>query len=126
MYRAEEFTLACAVFDQALIEIHGPFLGFYDVKQGYLCRCFGEIEAAANSTLGTDDAVLDQRLKYLGEKCRGDILCFENTGAYAMTMSSNYNLRPRPAEVVWSGSEARVVRPSETIDAKGRVIWYES
>ena len=76
MYRAEEFTLACAVFDQALIEIHGPFLGFYDVKQGYLCRCFGEIEAAANSTLGTDDAVLDQRLEYLGEKCWGDILLF--------------------------------------------------
>ncbi|MDX1477200.1 MAG: diaminopimelate decarboxylase [Saprospiraceae bacterium] len=57
---------------------------------------------------------------------RGDILCFENAGAYAMTMASNYNLRPRPAEVLWDRSSARVIRPAETIDGRGGVIWYES
>ena len=57
---------------------------------------------------------------------RGDILCFQNAGAYAMTMASNYNLRPRPAEVLWDGTTARLIRPAETIDGRGGVIWYES
>jgi len=45
-------------------------------NKGNLCWRFGQIEATANPTLGTDDAVLDQWLEDLGEKSRSDILCF--------------------------------------------------
>jgi diaminopimelate decarboxylase len=35
-------------------------------------------------------------------------------GAYGYTMASNYNSRPRRAELVVMGSQARVARPAET------------
>jgi diaminopimelate decarboxylase len=47
-------------------------------------------------------------------KCReGDIVAVLNVGAYGFSMSSNYNARPRPAEVMVCGSRARVIRPRE-------------
>ena len=45
---------------------------------------------------------------------RGDVLAVFGAGAYGMTMSSNYNARPRAAEVLVRGDEARVVRRRET------------
>jgi len=45
----------------------------------------------------------------------GDLLIIESTGAYGMTMASNYNSRPRPAEVMVDGGEAHVVRPREEV-----------
>jgi diaminopimelate decarboxylase len=46
----------------------------------------------------------------------GDLLAVMSAGAYGMVMSSNYNTRPRPAEVLVSGAEARLVRPRETVE----------
>jgi diaminopimelate decarboxylase len=40
----------------------------------------------------------------------GDVLALMSAGAYGFTMASNYNSRPFPAEVLISGSEAKVVR----------------
>ena len=46
----------------------------------------------------------------------GDLLALMSAGAYAMAMSSNYNSRPRPAEVLVSGAEAHLVRSRETVE----------
>ena len=46
----------------------------------------------------------------------GDLLAIASAGAYAMTMSSNYNSRPRPAEVMVDGARSYCVRRRETID----------
>jgi diaminopimelate decarboxylase len=46
----------------------------------------------------------------------GDVLAIMNAGAYGYAMSSNYNVRPRPAEVLVSGGKARLTRPRETIE----------
>ena len=40
----------------------------------------------------------------------GDVLALMSAGAYGFTMASNYNSRPLPAEVLVSGSEAKIVR----------------
>jgi diaminopimelate decarboxylase len=40
----------------------------------------------------------------------GDILALMSAGAYGFTMASNYNSRPFPAEVLVSGSEAKIIR----------------
>jgi diaminopimelate decarboxylase len=45
----------------------------------------------------------------------GDLLAISSAGAYAMAMSSNYNSRPRAAEVIVDGKIAHLVRPRETI-----------
>ncbi len=44
----------------------------------------------------------------------GDLLAIESAGAYAMVMSSNYNARPRAAEVLVDGDRALLVRERET------------
>ena len=45
----------------------------------------------------------------------GDLLAIGAAGAYGFVMSSNYNSRPRAAEVMVSGGEAFVVRRRETV-----------
>lgn len=45
-----------------------------------------------------------------------DILAVKHAGAYGFTMASNYNSRGRPAEVMVSGSDARLVRERENFD----------
>lgn len=46
---------------------------------------------------------------------QGDLLAIMSAGAYGMSMSSNYNSRPRAAEVMVSGDTARVIRERETV-----------
>ncbi|MGN6580851.1 MAG: diaminopimelate decarboxylase [Bordetella sp.] len=46
---------------------------------------------------------------------QGDVLALESAGAYGMTMASNYNSRPRPAEVIVDGGKYYVVRQRESI-----------
>jgi diaminopimelate decarboxylase len=45
----------------------------------------------------------------------GDLLCVRGAGAYGFTMSSNYNSRPRAAEVLVCGDRFHVIRQRETI-----------
>ena len=47
----------------------------------------------------------------------GDLLAIMSAGAYAMTMSSNYNSRPRAPEVMVDGSRPWVVRERESTDS---------
>ncbi len=46
----------------------------------------------------------------------GDLLALMSAGAYAMAMSSNYNSRPRAAEVLVDGATAHLVRRRERAD----------
>jgi diaminopimelate decarboxylase len=59
-------------------------------------------------TLGID--------RELAEVARGDRLLIMNAGAYGMSMASNYNSRPRPAEVLVEGKFHRLIRRRETWD----------
>ena len=45
----------------------------------------------------------------------GDLLAVMDCGAYGMVLASNYNARPRPAEVLVQGKVVRVVRRRETL-----------
>ncbi len=45
----------------------------------------------------------------------GDLLAVMSAGAYGMAMSSNYNTRPRAAEVIVDGTQAHLVRRRETV-----------
>ena len=46
----------------------------------------------------------------------GDLLAVRGAGAYGFVMSSNYNTRPRAAEVLVRGGDARLVRRRETLE----------
>ena len=47
---------------------------------------------------------------------QGDLLAVRSSGAYGFTMSSNYNSRPRVAEIMVDGDRAQVIRQRETIE----------
>jgi len=46
----------------------------------------------------------------------GELLAILDVGAYGMVLASNYNTRPRPAEVLVEGSKARAIRKRETVE----------
>ncbi len=46
----------------------------------------------------------------------GDLLAIHTAGAYGFSMSSNYNSRPRAAEVIVSQDKTHLIRERETID----------
>ncbi|KFZ30766.1 diaminopimelate decarboxylase [Pseudidiomarina salinarum] len=46
----------------------------------------------------------------------GDLLAIMNAGAYGFTMSSNYNTRPRAAEIMVAGSDVHVIRQREQLE----------
>ena len=45
----------------------------------------------------------------------GDLLAILDAGAYGMVLASNYNTRPRPAEVLVSGKSVKLVRRREKV-----------
>jgi len=47
---------------------------------------------------------------------QGDLMAFMSAGAYGFTMSSNYNSRPRAAEVLVNGNRFAVIRERETVE----------
>jgi len=47
---------------------------------------------------------------------RGDLLAIFSAGAYGMVMASNYNTRPRAAEVLVALRQSRLVRRRETYE----------
>jgi diaminopimelate decarboxylase len=47
----------------------------------------------------------------------GDLLVIRSAGAYGFTMSSNYNSRPRTAEVMVDGDVSHLIRERETIES---------
>jgi len=66
---------------------------------GYICE---------TDTFGFDRKLNEVRV--------GDILAIKNAGAYGFSMSSNYNSRPRPAEVLIQNEKAHLIRRSETLE----------
>jgi diaminopimelate decarboxylase len=45
----------------------------------------------------------------------GDLVAILDAGAYGMALSSNYNTRPRPAEIMVSGKSAKIIRRREKV-----------
>jgi diaminopimelate decarboxylase len=56
------------------------------------------------------------RERDLPEAQSGDLLAVMSAGAYGFVMASNYNSRPRAAEVIVNGAEYHVARERETFE----------
>jgi diaminopimelate decarboxylase len=56
------------------------------------------------------------RARTLPETEEGDLLAILDAGAYGLSLSSNYNTRLRPAEVLIEGSQPRLIRRRETYE----------
>ncbi len=60
--------------------------------------------------------------RFITESFSGELLSIMSAGAYGMVMSSNYNARRRPAEILVDGDKYEVIRSRETFD---HLIWDE-
>jgi len=54
--------------------------------------------------------------RLLAKTNAGDYLAVLTTGAYGFVLSSNYNGRPRPMEILVNGERVRVIRPRQTLE----------
>jgi diaminopimelate decarboxylase len=54
----------------------------------------------------------DRELPHVEE---GDLLAILDAGAYGMALASNYNSRPRPAEILVRGKSAKIIRRREKV-----------
>ncbi len=59
------------------------------------------------------------RERLLSKVNAGDYLAILTTGAYGFALSSNYNGRLRPAEILVNGDRVRVIRPRQTMEELG-------
>jgi diaminopimelate decarboxylase len=66
------------------------------------------------------------RDRELAHAASGDFLAILGAGAYGSSLASNYNSRPRPAEVLVSGSQVRLIRRRETLDDLMRLEFLPS
>ncbi|MBX7125603.1 MAG: diaminopimelate decarboxylase, partial [Cyclobacteriaceae bacterium] len=69
----------------------------------------------------TDTFGADRMLQEVSE---GDILMIHNAGAYGFSMSSQYNSRFRPAEVLIRNGQAHLIRQRESFDdlLRGQIV----
>ncbi len=104
------------VVDAAMNDLMRPAL--YDAHHEIrLVRASSAKKAAVYDVVGpvceTGDFLGKDRTLATSE---GDLLAVMSAGAYAMSMSSNYNTRPRAAEILVDGSAVHLVRERERIE----------
>lgn len=104
-----------AVVDAAMNDLIRPAL-YQAVQEIVPVRLDSEAAPARHDLVGpvceTGDFLGKDRLLALEP---GDLVAIRGSGAYGFTMSSNYNSRPRAAEVMVDGGQAHLVRRRETI-----------
>jgi diaminopimelate decarboxylase len=98
--------------------------GMNDLLRPALYQAHHEIDVVARPRRGTE------RVDVVGPVCEssdvlakrralpplhaGDLIALRTAGAYGMSMASQYNARPRPAEVLVDGRSWRIIRARET------------
>jgi diaminopimelate decarboxylase len=106
-----------AVIDAAMNDLIRPSL--YQAWQAIV-----PVEEQPQGTAGVYDLVgpICETGDFLGKQRalalrEGSLLAVRSSGAYGFTMASNYNSRPRAAEIMVDGREVHLVRQRETVQA---------
>ncbi|MBA3988688.1 MAG: diaminopimelate decarboxylase [Idiomarina sp.] len=101
--------------------------GMNDMLRPSLYQAFHRIENTSTHQHGEAQKPCDvvgpvcETGDFLGQErkvkaAEGDILAVFNAGAYGFAMSSNYNTRVRPAEIMVDGNQVHVVRQREQLE----------
>ncbi|MCE9639944.1 MAG: diaminopimelate decarboxylase [Betaproteobacteria bacterium] len=103
-----------AVIDAAMNDLIRPALydAWHDIQPVRPRRTPARRYEIVGPVCETGDFLGHDRELSLAE---GDLVAIMSAGAYGMTMSSNYNTRPRAAEVMISGGDMHLIRERETI-----------
>lgn len=116
LYRKQGAAAPMAVVDAAMSELMRPAL--YGAHHPILpVSEEPERSRAATAVVGPvcESADVFASDAELPEVARGDLLALLSAGAYGSTMASNYNSRPRPAEVLVDGNRVALLRSRERV-----------
>ncbi|MGZ8261565.1 MAG: diaminopimelate decarboxylase [Methylotenera sp.] len=107
-----------AIVDAAMNDLMRPALydAYHEIKPVQLRGENADIHAQIYEIVGpvceSGDFLGHDRMLALAE---GDLLAIMSAGAYGMSMASNYNTRPRAAEVMVDGDQCHLIRKRELI-----------
>ncbi len=101
-----------AVVDAAMNDLIRPALydAYHEVRQVMPSTAASKRYEIVGPVCETGDFLARDRELALSE---GDLLAVMSAGAYGMSMSSNYNSRPRAAEVMVDGGNVHLIRERE-------------
>jgi len=104
-----------AVIDAAMNDLIRPALydAWHEIKPVVYRRTPARRYEVVGPVCETADFLAHERDLNVVE---GDLVAIMSAGAYGMTMSSNYNTRPRAAEVMIDRDEMHLIRARETIE----------
>ena len=117
LYRKRNEGKEFVIADAAMTELIRPVLyeAWHDIIPLRLAPERGTVRAdLVGPVCESGDFLAKDR--ELPNVASGDALAICTAGAYGFVQSSNYNSRPRPAEVMVDGNDWRVVRARETYD----------
>ena len=108
-----------AIIDAAMNDLQRPALynAWHDILPVEPHAGHAVVYDIVGPVCETGDFLAKERLLSLAD---GDLLAVRSAGAYGFTMSSNYNTRPRAAEIMVDGDRAHVIRERETFDDLAR------
>jgi len=104
MYGSEHFVWPARLFGT---------LGQPQGGVGFAAPAGQKVDVVGGVCESTDFLAKDRTLPVMGS---GDLLAVFSAGAYGFVMSSQYNSRPRAAEVLVEGDTWRIIRPRETYE----------
>lgn len=103
-----------AIVDAAMNDLMRPALydAYHNIQSVHLHAAPVHQYEVVGPVCETGDFIgSDRKLSIL----QGDLVAVMSAGAYGMSMSSNYNTRPRVAEVMVAGEIVQVIRERETV-----------
>ncbi len=115
LYRKDNGAKRFVVVDAGMNDLIRPSLydahhEIWPVQQ----KCGEEVVDVVGPICESGDFLAHDRV--LPPVAAGDLLAVLSAGAYGFAMASNYNARPKPAEVLVAGNAARLVRRRETYE----------
>jgi len=118
IYRKENDGKRFLVVDAAMNDLIRPAL--YEAYHEIVPVVQPKSLSAKNETVDVVGPVCESgdffaRDRELPRVEEGDLLAILDAGAYGMVLASNYNTRPRPAEVLVSGKSVKVIRRREKV-----------
>lgn len=118
LYRKSNNGKRFVVVDAAMNDLIRPSLygAHHDIVPVSLKQSANE-EATPHDVVGPICETGDffARERHLPPLDNGDLLAILDTGAYGMSISSNYNTRPRAAEIMVDGKSVQLIRRRETM-----------
>ena len=118
LYRKENDGKRFLVVDAAMNDLIRPAL--YDAYHEIVPVLRSKDVAAKSETVDVVGPVCESgdffaRDREMPRVEEGDLLAILDAGAYGMALASNYNTRPRPAEVLVSGKSVKIIRRRERV-----------